>query len=205
MRYQIHTPAFCLVFQVVSAVSAANAQTDPARFETTVLSILAKQCFQCHGEKMQMSGVNFAAFRDGAAAAEEPELWIKVREKISAHVMPPPPMPGLSVADAGTVNGWIDTLSPASRNASTPSPGRVTARRLNRVEFNNTIRDFLGVTVRPGEDFPVGRTCSAKLDCHVDKSGRDSLLVIELSAKVLPLAQIPLAEVAPGIDRLVHS
>ena len=29
------------------------------------------------------------------------------------------------------------------------------ARRLNRVEYNNTIRDLLGVPVRPADEFPV--------------------------------------------------
>ena len=35
------------------------------------------------------------------------------------------------------------------------SAGRVTARRLNRVEYNNTIRDLLGVAARPADEFPV--------------------------------------------------
>ena len=33
--------------------------------------------------------------------------------------------------------------------------GRVTARRLNRVEYNNTVRDLLGVAARPADEFPV--------------------------------------------------
>jgi hypothetical protein len=33
-------------------------------------------------------------------------------------------------------------------------PGRVTARRLNRTEYNNTIKDLLGVDLRPADDFP---------------------------------------------------
>ncbi len=36
----------------------------------------------------------------------------------------------------------------------TPDPGRVTLRRLNRVEYNNTIRDLFGVDFRPADDFP---------------------------------------------------
>ena len=36
-----------------------------------------------------------------------------------------------------------------------PDPGRVTSRRLNRVEYNNTIRDLLGVTIRPADEFPI--------------------------------------------------
>ena len=34
-------------------------------------------------------------------------------------------------------------------------PGRVTARRLNRVEYNNTVRDLLGITLRPADEFPL--------------------------------------------------
>jgi hypothetical protein len=33
-------------------------------------------------------------------------------------------------------------------------PGRVTIRRLNRAEYNNTIRDLVGVSFRPADDFP---------------------------------------------------
>ena len=36
-----------------------------------------------------------------------------------------------------------------------PDPGRVTARRLNRVEYNNTVRDLLGVDFKPAADFPA--------------------------------------------------
>ena len=43
-----------------------------------------------------------------------------------------------------------------------PSAGRVTARRLNRVEYNNTIRDLLGVAARPADEFP-GRRFGVRL------------------------------------------
>ena len=39
--------------------------------------------------------------------------------------------------------------------ASKPDPGRVTARRLNRYEYNNTIRDLLAINFRPADDFPA--------------------------------------------------
>ena len=34
-------------------------------------------------------------------------------------------------------------------------PGRVTARRLNRAEYNNTIRDLLAIDFQPASDFPA--------------------------------------------------
>jgi hypothetical protein len=34
-------------------------------------------------------------------------------------------------------------------------PGRVTMRRLNRAEYDNTVRDLLGTSQKPGADFPA--------------------------------------------------
>lgn len=39
-------------------------------------------------------------------------------------------------------------------NSGRRDPGRVTIRRLNRAEYNNTIRDLLGIDFRPADDFP---------------------------------------------------
>ena len=55
-------------------------------------------------------------------------------------------------------SGWIKKLPGVSDrrdDAESASAGRVTARRLNRVEYNNTIRDLLGVAARPADEFPV--------------------------------------------------
>jgi hypothetical protein len=63
--------------------------------------------------------------------------------------MPPP-----SAAEKAAVTGWIESLlgRPVS---GAGDPGRVTARRLNRTEYNNTIRDLLGVTIRAAGEFPI--------------------------------------------------
>ena len=39
--------------------------------------------------------------------------------------------------------------------APATDPGRVTMHRLNRVEYNNTVRDLLGTTQTPADDFPA--------------------------------------------------
>jgi hypothetical protein len=152
--------AICLALlgQFLFTRPAADAQTGADVFAAKVRPLLEKNCFACHGSQMQTQGVDFSVFKDGAAAAVKPDLWRKVREKLDAHLMPPPPVPGLSAADTATVIQWIDSIAgaPITMSANPAgAPGRVTARRLNRVEFNNTVRDFLGVTVRPADDFPI--------------------------------------------------
>ena len=49
--------------------------------------------------------------------------------------------------------GWRASWR-ASIGSRRPIPGRVTARRLNRAEYNNTVRDLLGVDMHPADDFP---------------------------------------------------
>lgn len=49
-----------------------------------------------------------------------------------------------------------DPNNPGTQNpgAEEIDPGRVTIRRLNRAEYNNTIRDLFGDTTRPADSFP---------------------------------------------------
>jgi len=51
------------------------------------------------------------------------------------------------------VTSWIEGMPGRVRAAV--DPGRVTSRRLNRAEYNNTVRDLLGVTLRPADEFPL--------------------------------------------------
>ena len=48
-------------------------------------------------------------------------------------------------------------LSPGCKNNepdTDPDPGRVTLHRLNKAEYNNTVRDLLGTSLTPADDFP---------------------------------------------------
>ncbi len=54
-------------------------------------------------------------------------------------------------AGTGTGGGMIDPDAPTP--PAPANPGMVTARRLNRVEYNNTVRDLLGTALRPADTF----------------------------------------------------
>ena len=134
--------------------SEDSAEDRAAGFQKAVLPVLVKNCFACHNQKLNTANLNLEIFRDAALAPQKPEVWEKVLDKLSAGQMPPPPLPGLGKAELAAVTNWIGHLTGGSQPA-TPDPGRVTARRLNRVEYNNTIRDLLGVSVRPADEFPT--------------------------------------------------
>ena len=45
--------------------------------------------------------------------------------------------------------------TPSHSTAEDEDVGRVTMHRLNRFEYNNTVRDLLGTALRPADDFPA--------------------------------------------------
>jgi hypothetical protein len=121
-------------------------------FETTVQPFIAKNCLGCHNDKLQSGGLNLKAATDVAKSRDQ---WEHVVEKLKAGEMPPKGMPRPSVEQVALVTKWLDEEFAREDAVLKPDPGRVTARRLNRYEYNNTIRDLLAVDFRPADDFPT--------------------------------------------------
>ncbi len=149
----------------VSGQNVAPAPPMPAlppaslqEFTDNVLPILSNTCMACHNDVEVAGDLNMEMFFDPKAVAEKPDVWVKVLDMLTAGKMPPRSVSPLAPAEAAAVIGWIERtygLSAAHRDPATADPGRVTARRLNRTEYNNTVRDLLGVTLRPADEFPV--------------------------------------------------
>jgi len=119
-----------------------------------VQPVLAQSCYTCHNSKLKTADLDLESLRANPAVADNTELWQRVAERIGNGTMPPEGMPRPEQASIDRVSSWIrEELGRAERNAR-PDPGRVTARRLNRAEYNNTIRDLLGVDFHPADDFP---------------------------------------------------
>jgi hypothetical protein len=128
----------------------------PEEFQQRVLPVIEKSCMTCHSDKVHAGDFSLEALRDPAVAIDRTAVWQNVLDKISAGAMPPPPSQPLAAGERDAVMSWIRKLPGLGDMAhATPSAGRVTARRLNRVEYNNTIRDLLGVAARPADEFPV--------------------------------------------------
>ena len=123
-------------------------------FQKSVLPVLSARCVGCHSAQLKSGNLNLEQFRNASLAPQQIEIWKKVRDRLTAGTMPPPPAAPLSKVESAAVVGWIDQIAGASASGAI-DPGRVTARRLNRVEYDNTIRDLLGVTLRPATEFPT--------------------------------------------------
>jgi hypothetical protein len=136
------------------SVLAQTSASDTA-FTGSVLPVLSKYCVTCHNEKLKTANINFQAYATGAQASGSPDIWNKTLDKLVTGKMPPTGLPAPSKAEIATVTNWIEPVLARAGLRRETGPGRVLARRLNRVEYNNTIRDLLGIPYRPADEFPV--------------------------------------------------
>jgi hypothetical protein len=123
--------------------------------ERSVFTFVQKNCTACHNSKVASGDVNLADHRQLKTFDEDREIWERVVSKIKTGEMPPPGVPKPPQTDVAAVTRWLEQEFARQDRAVKPDPGRVTARRLNRAEYNNTVRDLLGVDLRPADSFPA--------------------------------------------------
>lgn len=123
--------------------SGAGIVTPAAVFHRDVEPVLEDYCYECHGDGARKGKVAFDELSDADLTAR-PDLWFSVLKNLRSNIMPlagherPPPH------DADVLVRWIK-YSAFGIRPDDPDPGRVTLRRLNRVEYGHTIKDLLGV------------------------------------------------------------
>jgi hypothetical protein len=123
-------------------------------FDTIVKPFLAKNCFSCHGHEKHKRDLNFESLTSVRTLIDDRDRWDEVVLKLRQREMPPDDEPQPPEHMRQAVAGWLARELTRIDRVTPPDPGRVTARRLNRAEYNNTIRDLLGVDVHPADDFP---------------------------------------------------
>ncbi|GIW80836.1 MAG: filamin [Gemmatales bacterium] len=100
-------------------------------------------------------GLHWTRCRPRAPSKKERKLWANVVRKLRTGEMPPSRSPQPTRAERERLANWIETQLVKVDCGLKRDPGRVTVRRLNRAEYNNTIRDLVGVDFKPAKDFPA--------------------------------------------------
>jgi len=121
-----------------------------AAIDARHLPLLATHCQQCHGPETQESGVrvdDLPAVIDTIAAAER---WQKVLNVLNSGEMPPENEPQPERAAKADLLDDLATAMVTARKLLADQGGRIAMRRLNRREYQNTIRDLLGVEIDVG-------------------------------------------------------
>ncbi|MCX5755462.1 MAG: DUF1592 domain-containing protein [Gemmatimonadetes bacterium] len=131
--------------------------------ELTVL--VRKSCGTCHSDKRRMGELSLETY-DVAKAAQNADVSEKIIRKLQAGMMPPPgqkrPAEDTLMALATALERTLDAAA-----AVRPDPGSRTFQRLNRVEYQRSIKEILDLDVDPGKWLPLD-TKSANFDNVAD-------------------------------------
>jgi cytochrome c553 len=128
------------------------------QFKTQIQPFLQAHCFKCHGNGKSKGDVTLDKFSSFASIQADLDTWQSVHNVIEQHEMPPEkePQPPADKTEAFLrfTSQALDFVDPSAPR----DPGFVAIHRLNRTEYNNTIRDLVGVEFHPADNFPADDT-----------------------------------------------
>ncbi|HET6249793.1 MAG TPA: DUF1592 domain-containing protein [Tepidisphaeraceae bacterium] len=134
---------------ILSAVGPASAQPVAATTEPAAQFFQAN-CIDCHDADTKKAGLDLEHLSPTLSAPEQIDLWTKIYDRVDKGEMPPAKKPRPAQADLAT---FLHALRPKLIEADR---GRrsVVQRRLNRLEYQNTLHDLLAVDVEVRDLLP---------------------------------------------------
>ncbi len=114
-------------------------------FARDVKGFTAKFCVKCHADFPK-------SLSSAESAVAHADLLAEILRKVSTAQMPPQGEAMPTQQQRQHLADWINIATAVSCKLA--EPGRVTMRRLNREEYNNSVRDLFGVDLRPADEFP---------------------------------------------------
>jgi len=145
-----------MIFASQSPRARAADPAGVAQFHQSVQPVLEEFCYECHGDGMSNGGVAFDQLKSSDAILNH-DLWSKVMKNLRTGIMPPQKAPHPGPAERKAIEDWVKYQA-FGIDPKNPDPGRVTLRRLNRVEYHNTIQDLMGVDFNADVEFPPDDT-----------------------------------------------
>lgn len=144
-------------------IAAADAVGDPVgdpvgeaakQWQQTGWPLLETYCVDCHSADYAEAEVDLTLLRTLQGVRENGELATHAIGMIRFGAMPPEDAELPTTDHRREMSDLLDNLVYRSTCDLRPRPGRTTARRLNRAEYNHAVRDLFGVDLRPADKFP---------------------------------------------------
>ncbi len=154
--------------RIIAAVTVAlvffpaTAEELPA-FEKDIRPLVVKYCFGCHNAEKSVADLNIERFETTGMVQDSIALWKRIGMRVQNKEMPPKDQPRPTDEERAVIAAWIDPMQAdpndcnqiANEESVSWYPGYVMSRRLNRHEYENSVRDLLGIDVELADIFPA--------------------------------------------------
>ena len=159
-----------------------------------VLPLLEEYCYDCHGDGAQKGGFAMDELISLGNFEEHHETWDRVWKNAYNRNMPPANVDQPQDREISKILSWIEKES-FQYNPGQIDPGHVVLRRLNRTEYENTIKDLFQVTIDAKNYFPADDT-----GYGFDTIGEVLTLSPLLMEKYMGMAEIVMEKILGPID-----
>jgi hypothetical protein len=127
---------FCVLLAVASASLGATLPPNNRQF-------LEKNCFECHDAEVKKGGLDLTALKFDPASPTNFSAWVLIHDRVSKGEMPPKKKARPATAELEAFTNFLASSLISAEQARLAKEGRATQRRLNRYEYENTLRDLL--------------------------------------------------------------
>lgn len=191
-----------LMLALTASVAAAAEMDRSREFAETIRPALMEFCWDCHDPDDSKGNVLFLDAKKLEGISDHRSTWRSVAAQLRNRTMPPPKKAQPKEEDRMRLADWIDGYLRETACAEGPYAGNVTARRLNRLEYDNTIRDLVGVKLHFAETFPADSGGGEGFD----NSGQSLFLPPMLMERYVEAAQqiVEAAIVSPALSERVE-
>ena len=157
LRFPAIAATICVAFVSAHAICSNATAQSLVNSDDEQRALLDQYCVSCHNDRLETGGLSLEGL-DPGLVAKNPETWEKVVKKLLAGAMPPQPRPRPDQATYDGLRFWLEAELDRASTAAL-NPGRTEAlHRLSRTEYQNVIRDLLGLSVDVSDLLPADDT-----------------------------------------------
>jgi mono/diheme cytochrome c family protein len=139
------------------AALLAPAAAPPPERAAGARALFESYCLSCHSGPAPRGGFALDRLLDAKSKDADRQQWEKVWKIVRHEFMPPARAERPSDAQRRAITRWVEREVFKVEEAR-PDPGRVTIRRLNRMEYHHTVRDLFGVELDLARELPPDDT-----------------------------------------------
>jgi hypothetical protein len=128
-----------------TAFLASSLTAAPAFAEADLLAFTDRHCSSCHNDVDQEGGLDLTSLKFTPADPANFSTWVKVHDRVQAGEMPPKEKKRPESRDLAAFVGGLGASLTTTEQQMVAREGRAMRRRMNRTEYENTLRDLLNV------------------------------------------------------------
>lgn len=155
--FKLKTVVLLSSILVTSAVGYASDDANAKRvdrFQKQVMPVLQQLCSKCHGPDKQEAELQIGRLDPDLVNGNDAEHWEEVLSQLQIGEMPPEDEDQPTAAQRDAITNWLNSELRYAAEIKRSTGGRNLLRRLTRYEYNNTLRDLLGMDLDFAKDLP---------------------------------------------------